>query len=446
MDNRPFISAPKGPYKDSGPNVLAPSGPSLHKAFAAAANTVSGPLRGLGVNRVSDPKQAEPDKHSLELQKKRTHENAVEVSMREQRPLDYRALTATASASDSESAYYVALERAVDEWNPTDIFFPLVDRGFRNVGKFYDLMERYSQRSIRIWFDKTLYQPNDPMSRAIYQVMVVFAELWAGRLGQATNAKHESARLGRYYRKRVPTGYTRQERGHLVFNEDAPTVRQLFEDVASMGPTIALSQPAARKLGITTVRGIVEIVQDRIYAGNNRYGDTDYYVEAYELVDGHLWAQANARLPEREHSRATEGLAEVATKFGVVELVESLLRSTLLNCRTCYEEAQSIVRLNRAGVHKFRDTVIPYLECERRHSVPSLTEAALRELRPLRVCWGCGAFHQSNFKVLQRAGTFEVTCKVCGAMAWSPTFPFGKGLPKASVLQGAKDRTLDSFP
>jgi site-specific DNA recombinase len=180
-----------------------------------------------------------------------------------------------------------------------------LDRFSRNVGQALKILEALNEKGKQIISVSDQIDTSSAMGRAMWQIVLVFAELERGRASESWKAALSSA-VGRgiHVASRVPTGYRRREDRRLEPDPiAAPVIRELFRRRAEGQGWSAL----ARYLNESGVRGpyesqknwthtgVANLVRNRAYLGEARNG-SHVNPDAHEaLVTQAEWDLANVR-------------------------------------------------------------------------------------------------------------------------------------------------------
>jgi site-specific DNA recombinase len=180
-----------------------------------------------------------------------------------------------------------------------------LDRFSRNVGHAIKIMDALKEKDKQIISVTDNIDSSTAMGKAMWQIVMVFAELERGRASESWKAALSSA-VGRgiHVASRVPTGYRRREDRRLEPDPTAaPVIKELFSRRAAGEGWSAL----ARFLNDSGVRGpyesqknwthtgVANLVRNRAYLGEARNG-SHVNPDAHEaLVTQAEWDLANVR-------------------------------------------------------------------------------------------------------------------------------------------------------
>jgi DNA invertase Pin-like site-specific DNA recombinase len=169
-----------------------------------------------------------------------------------------------------------------------------VARLARNCADWFPLVEMCALTDTLIADEEGIYDPNDPNDRLVLGVKGTLSEAELHRIRtRLLGARWSLARRGELRRK-IPTGYSRDERGHVVMDPDErvrSAIRSFFRRFEEVGSAFGLARAYARE-GLLfprrdfrgrwdgpvfwralTVRGATLILHNPFYAGVYFYGE-----------------------------------------------------------------------------------------------------------------------------------------------------------------------------
>lgn len=237
----------------------------------------------------------------------------------------------------------------VEQGHVSNVLVWRLDRLSRNLGDLILLAERFARAEVGLHSFTEKIDLSSATGRMFYNILGAFAQFYREQL--AENVKlgmHEAAREGKWT-NRAKTGYS-WVNGHLVPNEDAPRVREVFRLRADGLSLAAIERRVGMKL--STVRSVL---LSRIYLGEVLLNG-EWFPGTHEpLVDSDQWQHANRTLGTGRRRRSSHPLSG-AIRCGLCGRVASVHRSPggklYYRCRHrgegCTQPARAATGLERA--------------------------------------------------------------------------------------------------
>ncbi len=144
-------------------------------------------------------------------------------------------------------------------------------------------------------------------------MLLSFAQFEREVIGERIRDKFAaSRRKGMWMGGTVPFGYVVRDRKLVIHEEQAATVRTIFERFAKVGSATTLAGALARE-GVLTPRGkpidkgfLYKLLTNRVYVGEAVHKGTAYPGEHQAIVTRALWDKVHAVLQESPRKRAAD--------------------------------------------------------------------------------------------------------------------------------------------
>jgi DNA invertase Pin-like site-specific DNA recombinase len=204
-----------------------------------------------------------------------------------------------------------------------------VDRLTRSLTDFAKLVELFDEHGVSFVSVTQSFNTTTSMGRLTLNVLLSFAQFEREVTGERIRDKiAASKKKGIWVGGVVPLGYEVRDKKLLVNDDEARTIRMIFERYLALGSLPAL-QRELRTQGIVTRRRTLSsgkviggvsltngplgyMLRNRVYLGEIKHRDHSYPGEHQPILDPALFDQVQARLDENrrgrrlknEHSRA----------------------------------------------------------------------------------------------------------------------------------------------
>lgn len=157
------------------------------------------------------------------------------------------------------------------------ILFTKLDRFYRSVKHYsatQELLDKYNVPWRAIW--EPMYDTTTPQGRLVINALMSIAQFEAENTGQRIKQVFEyKAQQGEALSGLQPPGYSIVDK-HLVLNEEAPLVRQLFEHYAQHGSLYETTRYAAQLFGKVRAKHVIKaMLKNKKYIGYFR-GNPNY--------------------------------------------------------------------------------------------------------------------------------------------------------------------------
>jgi len=195
-----------------------------------------------------------------------------------------------------------------------------VDRLTRSLTDFAKLVELFDEHGISFVSVTQSFNTTTSMGRLTLNVLLSFAQFEREVTGERIRDKiAASKKKGIWVGGVVPLGYEVRDKKLIVNDDEARTVRMIFERYLALGSLPAL-QRELRAQGIVTRKRTLSsgkviggvsptngplayMLRNRLYLGEINHKDKSYPGEHQPIVDSGLFAEVQARLDENQRSR-----------------------------------------------------------------------------------------------------------------------------------------------
>lgn len=195
-----------------------------------------------------------------------------------------------------------------------------MDRITRSLTDFIRLMDFFERHGVAFVSITQNFDSSDSLGRLVRNVLLVFAEFEREISRDRVRDKRLYVkRTGRWTAGRAPMGYV-LEKGKLVVDDDeADTVRRIFElylDVQRPQKIPAILEVEGRRSavrhmingrvrggGVPTAGAIYKILENPVYVGDIGRGDQRVRGIHKAIIDWSVWEQAQALLDRRRNGR-----------------------------------------------------------------------------------------------------------------------------------------------
>jgi site-specific DNA recombinase len=186
-----------------------------------------------------------------------------------------------------------------------------IDRLSRSLMDFTRLVEVFDRSAVTFVSITQSFNTTTSMGRLTLNILLSFAQFGREVIGERIRDKFEASRKkGMWMGGFVPLGYQVKDR-QLVINEDeAATVRMIFEEFVRMRSLTKLTAMLRKKdlktkLGSQMDKGyLYRVLNNRVVIGEAVHKGTAYPGEHKAIIDQTLWDKAHAILKESPRARA----------------------------------------------------------------------------------------------------------------------------------------------
>ena len=188
-----------------------------------------------------------------------------------------------------------------------------IDRLSRALMDFAKLVEVFDRHAVTFVSVTQAFNTTTSMGRLTLNVLLSFAQFEREVIGERIRDKFAaSRRKGMWMGGTVPFGYVVRDRKLVIHEEQAATVRMIFERFNKIGSATTLAQALARE-GVLTPRGkpidkgfLYKLLTNRVYVGEAVHKGTAYPGEHQAIVTRSLWDKVHAVLQESPRKRAAD--------------------------------------------------------------------------------------------------------------------------------------------
>ena len=162
------------------------------------------------------------------------------------------------SGGNTKRPSFIALMNAVEEGKIEKIFVYRIDRFSRSIADFFQLWDILKAHGVEFVSVTEYFDTSSPMGRAMLNIVLVFAQLERETTAERVrdNYRHRFS-LGAWPGGPAPYGYSLtkiidngRKVSSLVANENADTVKRIFEDYAKPGTSLRSLAAALTDEGI----------------------------------------------------------------------------------------------------------------------------------------------------------------------------------------------------
>lgn len=195
-----------------------------------------------------------------------------------------------------------------------------VDRLTRALSDFAKMVEIFDEHGVSFVSVTQQFNTTSSMGRLTLNVLLSFAQFEREVTGERIRDKIEaSKKKGMWMGGLPPIGYVCKDRKLVVVEEEAETVRHIFQRYIELGSVASLrealsaagifskqrvSASGRRTGGKPFTRGaLYHLLRNRIYLGEIVHKDKSYPGEHEAIIDRELWDQVQARLTENGKER-----------------------------------------------------------------------------------------------------------------------------------------------
>src|SRR6202521_2277203 len=208
-----------------------------------------------------------------------------------------------------------------------------VDRLTRSLADFAKLVELFDQHGVSFVSITQSFNTTSSMGRLTLNVLLSFAQFEREVIGERVRDKiAASKKRGLWVGGVVPLGYEVQVKKLIVNEDEAKTVRMIFERYLALGSLPAL-QRELRALGVVTRRRTLSsgritggapltngplayMLRNRLYLGEINHRDQSYPGEHRPIIDSALFDEVQAKLDENLRTRRLKNESSQALLLG----------------------------------------------------------------------------------------------------------------------------------
>ena len=188
-----------------------------------------------------------------------------------------------------------------------------IDRLSRSLMDFAKLVEVFERRGVTFVSVTQSFNTTTSMGRLTLNILLSFAQFEREVIGERIRDKvAASRRKGMWMGGYVPLGYRVENRKLLVNEEEAASVRLIFERFVKLG-SIKLLMRELQAAGIRSRRGymldkgaLYKLLNNRVYIGEAVHKGEAYPGEHEAIISADLWKRTHAIMGESPRMRANQ--------------------------------------------------------------------------------------------------------------------------------------------
>ena len=192
-----------------------------------------------------------------------------------------------------------------------------IDRLSRSLMDFARLVEIFERNQVTFVSVTQSFNTTTSMGRLTLNILLSFAQFEREVIGERIRDKVAASRKrGMWMGGYVPLGYDVRHRKLVVNENEAATVRMIFQRFASIGSATMLAKALAAE-GVLNKRGklvdkgfLYKLINNRVYLGEAVHKGTAYPGEHAAIIDQALWDNVHAILQESPRLRAKNTRAQ----------------------------------------------------------------------------------------------------------------------------------------
>src|SRR6476469_1414899 len=176
-----------------------------------------------------------------------------------------------------------------------------IDRLSRALMDFAKLVDVFDRNSVTFVSVTQSFNTTTSMGRLTLNILLSFAQFEREVIGERIRDKVAASRKkGMWMGGFVPLGYRADNRKLVIHEEEAATVRMIFERFARIGSATTLAQALITE-GVKTRTGkpidkgfLYKLLNNRIYVGEAVHKGTAYPGEHEAIISRELWDKVHA--------------------------------------------------------------------------------------------------------------------------------------------------------
>lgn len=186
-----------------------------------------------------------------------------------------------------------------------------IDRLSRSLMDFSKLVEIFERNQVTFVSVTQSFNTTTSMGRLTLNILLSFAQFEREVIGERIRDKFAASRKkGMWMGGYVPLGYDVRDRKLVINEEEAKTVRMIFERFVTIGSATRLAKALAAE-GVVNKRGrlidkgfLYKLINNRIYIGEAVHKGTSYPGEHEAIIDRELWDAVHSILKTSPRLRA----------------------------------------------------------------------------------------------------------------------------------------------
>jgi DNA invertase Pin-like site-specific DNA recombinase len=192
-----------------------------------------------------------------------------------------------------------------------------IDRLSRSLIDFSKLVEVFDRNGVTFVSVTQSFNTTTSMGRLTLNILLSFAQFEREVTAERIRDKVKASRMkGMWMGGYVPLGYDVQDRKLVVNEQDAGSVRRIFDRFVEVGSATVLARELRRegfrsKQGTLIDKGyLYRLLNNRVYRGEALHKGEAYPGEHEAIIDADLWARVHAILQESPRKRANNSRAQ----------------------------------------------------------------------------------------------------------------------------------------
>ncbi|MFC4623846.1 recombinase family protein [Daeguia caeni] len=186
-----------------------------------------------------------------------------------------------------------------------------IDRLSRSLMDFARLVEIFERNQVTFVSVTQSFNTTTSMGRLTLNILLSFAQFEREVIGERIRDKFAASRKkGMWMGGYVPLGYDVRDRKLVINEEEAKTVRMIFERFVATGSATRLAKALAAE-GVVNKRGklidkgfLYKLINNRVYIGEAVHKGTSYPGEHEAIIDRELWEAVQSVLKTSPRLRA----------------------------------------------------------------------------------------------------------------------------------------------
>jgi DNA invertase Pin-like site-specific DNA recombinase len=186
-----------------------------------------------------------------------------------------------------------------------------IDRLSRSLMDFSKLVEVFDRNGVTFVSVTQSFNTTTSMGRLTLNILLSFAQFEREVTAERIRDKVKASRMkGMWMGGYVPLGYDVQDRKLVVNEEDAGSVRRIFDRFVEVGSATVLARELRRegfrsKQGTLIDKGyLYRLLNNRVYRGEAVHKGEAYAGEHEAIIDTRLWEQVHDIMGESPRKRA----------------------------------------------------------------------------------------------------------------------------------------------
>jgi hypothetical protein len=182
---------------------------------------------------------------------------------------------------------------------------------------FSKLVEVFDRNGVTFVSVTQSFNTTTSMGRLTLNILLSFAQFEREVTAERIRDKVKASRMkGMWMGGYVPLGYDVRDRKLVVNEQDAGSVRQIFDRFVEVGSATVLARELRRegfrsKQGTLIDKGyLYRLLNNRVYRGEALHKGKAYPGEHDAIIDADLWARVHAILQESPRKRANNSRAQ----------------------------------------------------------------------------------------------------------------------------------------